>query len=322
MNLKQFEKNIIVFLGAISSIVTIWQLFCDLPKLGIYIIIAICILYILSLAVWSLKKVLLINKAIEKVNNFYNQLNLQTSEGLHKFMHTFRDVDIFVKNNNITKEHFQALTAKICECIENFYNDLLETSTSVCLKLISSESSFDSNISNWQIETLARSAGTDPNRLKNDNEVTTIDKNTDFKIIVSEEEKFKNEDFFVSSNLYNIDNKLFEEFNIKYENSHQNYLRYYKSTIVVPIRAEIKNTPPELTTNKTNMYHILGFLCIDSNETFNDTVSSKRKKFLLGITYAKVFGDSLYILLNKYYSKTNSNSNLTKSNNQKEVIKP
>lgn len=90
-----------------------------------------------------------------------------------------------------------------------------------------------------------------------------------------------------------------EEFQGKkgYKNSNAFWQKFYKTTIVAPIRIESQliNNQQQGASKKIDTYNILGFLCVDSKK-----VAAFKKPFgPLGVEFVKGIADALYIYLER-----------------------
>ena len=81
----------------------------------------------------------------------------------------------------------------------------------------------------------------------------------------------------------------------KYRNTTEDYEKYYKGTIVVPIRV---NKSHLYYVSENSGYDIVGFLCVDSLSTnaFRNAELDKDNN----TNIVKSFAAEIYIILNKY----------------------
>lgn len=103
--------------------------------------------------------------------------------------------------------------------------------------------------------------------------VYKVEENTEFNAILNEHYRY----FFVSD----IDN--FDELIMPYKNSNNNWKSLYKSSITVPI-----------SKKQNSIYHIIGFICITSPQSLNNTRKNKKIINLLEST-----SNELYEILSK-----------------------
>ena len=106
--------------------------------------------------------------------------------------------------------------------------------------------------------------------------------NTDFDKIIN-----GNEEYF-----YVTDLKKYKQTH-EYRNSNE-HVDIYNGTIVVPIK--IRNEYIHFSTEKSNEYNLLGFLCVDSES--NRAFTQRQKQYNLQIMF--IFANIFYMILNKY----------------------
>ncbi|MBD5097172.1 MAG: hypothetical protein HDT40_09305 [Lachnospiraceae bacterium] len=100
-----------------------------------------------------------------------------------------------------------------------------------------------------------------------------VEENTEFNAILNEHYRY----FFVS------DIDKFDELIMPYKNSNDNWNSLYKSSITVPIAKK-----------QNSIYHIIGFICITSPQSLNNTKKNKKIINLLEST-----SNELYEILSK-----------------------
>ena len=213
------------------------------------------------------------------------------------------------KNNNPSIVTFRDKAALLCNRIEQIFTAALSTTepVSVCIKFIKTDSILDADIMDAEVYTFARSSSTQSSRLLLDMKNNPPDKiieNSDFEMIVSDERLFRNIEFFACENLDAYPDAYMKEYKKAFTNSHQN--PPYKSTIVVPIRTNIENVSERLKhqSKSTNCYHIVGFLCIDSEEIFVASEDHRFTRFKNTVELAQSIADSLYPFLEEYLIKS------------------
>lgn len=208
------------------------------------------------------------------------------SEKLEKYLKSINaeeDVDYNVLCGTI-KDFFDSL----------WYSDTCRYTISVSIKGFN-PSSLDKNIERWEIITLGRSNGYGDSRCENDRkkDIITVEQNSDFLVLLSS--KYKDTKFVVADlNDPNFKAKFLEEYGMDYRNSTERYWEKYRSTIVVPIRKQRAND---------GCFEILGFLCVDTKEPFQDSSSV----FDAGSFYLSGFSEVLYSLIKKMINGENSN---------------
>lgn len=248
--------------------------------------------------------------SIKRAKRNIQRSSLRNSEDIstqiHLFFHDLRDCNNYLDiHSNLSSELFRSKALNLCNRIEKFFNSVLQTNNSVnvCIKLLDTNSISDSDYRKWKTYTFVRSQSTDTNRSNHDKEYASITENTDFEMIVSDEPEFRSINYFISENLENTK----REYNEKYEKDNKHFKNSnpdasYKSTIVVPIRVSADLASPRLKIDSSKYsHHILGFLCIDSDETFDDVEKDFRFSiFMNSAKYACAFADSLYHFFESY----------------------
>lgn len=292
-------------IATIASIVTIIALFFDLNPIIRYIAQGIIIIYVLGMLTYIIRSILKLNNAKAALEKDYLSRNQRIAEKLHTFYHTLRDDVSSMDMKKISSYNDVIDKCKnVCNCISDFYNVLFseyldDYTVSVCIKSVKPDTKFDEDYNNWLMETIARSTTTSQDRSSIDKQPVKISENTDFQVILSE--KYRDE-LLSFSDMTNITNDFLVTYEMPYRNSTRgsDFLNYYQSTIIVPIKISgryIANDLKEKIHNPDNKDLILGFLCIDSMKAFK--TMEEIHIFTLGVEYAKQFGDALYILCEK-----------------------
>lgn len=296
--LWKFTQGLIALVGLLGGAITIYS-FCNpdgalediipsnnvltfLTKHPRVFISAIIILLTTLLVIFSFVSLYRLDKK-----------NTDIAESMHQFFHDLRlkifkmqkDIDKY-KNHELFYTMIKDVCTKLCEDISSFIKAKTGKDFSVCIKMINSDA----------VVTLSRS-GKDMrtrNELdeirQNNNSPVLIKDNTAFSSILNENAFTGQKAVFACSNLYML--KILGRFNKNkiYKNSTPNFLKYYKSTIVVPIRISNKYNVFNHNHYKKNNNIVIGFLCID----YKKPISKALKNELVG--YIKGFGDSLFIL--------------------------
>lgn len=295
----KFNKHI----SALASIITIVMAFADLSELSRLILGIIIGTYVFILGIYVARRIFNTAKAKELLENDYYNKNKMLAKVMHSFHHNLRNYISTLDEKAIMSERDLEERCKgLCDYIAEIYKTLFkayldDNNISVCFKVVKPEFIGDENYNNWKMQTLARSASTDQYRSGIDKQLVRIADNSDFKVILSK--KYQDE-LFSFANMENIENDFLQTYKTVYKNSRPDFLKYYMSTIVVPIKIDGKHASTRLNNYITNLKNkdlILGFLCIDSMKTF-DTVAEKNI-FKIGVEFAKSMGDSLYLLFEK-----------------------
>lgn len=211
--------------------------------------------------------------------------------------------------NHITYYNYvKGICYKLCEHIHEYLKNNYGKEFSVCIKMIDSNSLKTSgNIDDAKVYTLCR-AGKEyekreeyekknylpDNSLASDHIYVNVKGNTDFYTILSNDKKNIATTAFACSNLrmLYILSKILK--NVNYENTTPKFWKYYKSTIVVPIRIEKKHLSKSFEVSISgDGYQTIAFLCIDHKKP----ISKALKEEIAG--YMKGFGDAFYGLLHE-----------------------
>ena len=241
----------------------------------------------------------LIYKVASYIKNYidakqeYIERTIEVGKYLHKFEHNIRDDMGFGDEEISNRDFFINLCKSICNDTQSVIASLLDDDkVSVSIKKIITDEFVDTNYLEWQVETIARCSKSDPKRDR-DSSPKYISENSYLEIIVSPDYV---DTVFVSQNLINITTDFIKFYNKQYTNSTKNYLKYYKSTIVVPIRIEASKIGAELAGTLPNnlQYYVIGFLCIDSLKTYDDS-----QLFYAAEEFSKTIADSIYKLFEK-----------------------
>ncbi len=235
----------------------------------------------------------------------YRQLAIKrmrvTSEKFHKLSHESRNVFFDTlhsyKVNSLTcnelNSMYQAYISKVLDNLCEVINSFTEREICACVKLFSyteDEEVIDENDS--QLVTFCRSNNSDTDRDNYEKHKTKpifMRDNTDFREIIDCEQ---DKDYFYKGNLAEYKKEL-EKIGKTYRNTNENWSKYYRGTIVVPIRIEFKRLYHQ---KKNDSYHIIGFLCVDSMST--DAFTEEQENYNVDIV--KSYADIIYLLLSQY----------------------
>lgn len=240
-----------------------------------------------------------IRRAKMNIENQFLEKEKNAGKCTHKFFHALRDWINYLENNeDVTRETFKDKSKDLCNLIDDFYTDFLDDDTiNVCIKLFDFESTKEPDYRKWKTYTFIRSNSADTNREEYDKQLVEISKNTDYEIILSNEPQFQGIYCFVSENLKKTKETFVDKYNkdfVCYNPNHK-----YQSKIIVPIRirSEYVSRKYSIPSNVFS-HHIIGFLCIDSEMTYDNVLTDYRySTFNLSVNYAKAFADSLYHFL-------------------------
>lgn len=263
-----------------------------------------------TISVYLLYRVFAVRRAKKNIIKTQLAIQKETGEFIHRFFHDLRDCNSFLdKNTNVDESQFKDKAKLLCNQIEKIFSRLLDAKISVCIKTIKTDTILNNSIDDWEVITFVRSISTADERYKYDRKPDKIVDNTDFEIILRDVGKYKQQDYFVAENIDKFRKDFESNARAIFLNSHEEVP--YKSAIVVPIRIKVSDMHPNLKKLCDNgeFFHVVGFLCIDSEETFDDKRNNlKYIQFVSSIKYACAISDSLYhffesYLITKYYNE-------------------
>lgn len=300
MKQKKNWDVVISRIGSIASIVGLFTIFFSdgIAKKIAYGFVG---LYIVAMTIFIIYRYFSIRQITQNIEDEFNNKLIELGEHTHTITHGVRDRIAEITNSDrANRDNLKNIVINCCDSISNYYNELLECPVNVCIKEIKTDTILNDDVTSWDIMTLGRSTSSKQERSNIDHKPCKVTDNTDFEIILTEGKS----DWFASPNLtitvekynQNSDGK-------KFKNSRDGFLDFYQSTIVVPIRIHMgkiaKNLYPygnEKLQSERMSFHVLGFLCIDSMNTFDEN----DKRFKCGIEQAKAFADILYPLLEAF----------------------
>ena len=261
------------FLALIGFICDLFNVNIHLFGINFTIFAIICslLLFILVLIIRVFKTIKSkeeFKKATEYVNDAV-QIYMDTNFKLVK-THNKKELSLSYLTDMVNKE-----CEDILELLCRLFKRVTGERISACIKLIADDCQ--------STQTFYRSKNTQKNRenrVKNKN--PKFSENTDFDKIIN-----GNEEYF-----YVTDLKKYKQTH-EYRNSNE-HIDVYNGTIVVPIK--IKNEFIHFSTEKSNEYNLLGFLCVDSKS--NRAFTQRQMKYNLQIMF--IFANIFYMILNKY----------------------
>lgn len=260
-------------------------------------IIAIVLIFIIAiLLIYKIFSRQNLEKAVSKK---YEDILSEIYEIIESINFTFKKNFDNIKNKNIgTYEHLNSLLKPLSDSISDLAQIIIKERSSVCIKIIETESLMNNDFKKWKIRTIARSKSTKPNRQRKDNQAVNVSENSDFCTIIEGNDPNYGDNFIVPD-LDELE-VLWKEVGWTYLNSTKNYKNLYKSTIVFPIRTKADMVADVIKNGEDNpcfaVYHVIGFLCWDSKKKFN----GNDKSFLELVDILESFADSLYPLLENY----------------------
>lgn len=245
---------------------------------------------------------------MRKYGNLLHTARKVASKNYYKFLHDFRNqyfemIKEHKANQNTDKKYkIGSLTSKtkdyliksldyICEIVSSSSR----ADISACIKVIVNENEDGSpiDIEKAKVRTFCRSSNTDGERISHDM-IGNVDKyvkiidNTDFYDILAGDSSSG----FYQRDLREYEKKL-EEAGKVYKNTTKQYWKYYRGTVVAPIRIAKEHLHYLVSDDD---FDVIGFLCIDTLST--NAFREKDKNYYMKIV--KSFAAELYIILNKY----------------------
>lgn len=234
---------------------------------------------------------------------------LEISDNMHKYCHNMRDYLCELEHTPFDSVSLlNSVCINICNDIERTIRGILEVNkVSVCIKQLVESSCQDDDYKKWKVVTVARSGSTDMQRNVNNSKPVLIEDNSDFEVIISPEYM---DSIFACKDLTRVEEEFIKQYGKKYKNSTKNYINFYKSTIVVPIRVQEEKANIPKVKKCVNCYHLIGFLCVDTKEVYQGDADV----FDVAINYTKTFADLLY----KFFESISNirNSTVRESENQ------
>lgn len=295
-DLQSFIKNFGFWVGLISGVLAIFELFVDTSKTFKIIYLVVASVFLAAFIWNAVNKFFSMQAAKKEINKSNNKKAKIYFGKMHKIFHELRNYKnqiLYCDINSLNRSFLSNICVNICNLIEQFYRTLFSTDVGVCIKLIDTETIDNTDFGKWKLTTIARSSNHPVERGQSDEKECFINDKSDYYVIVSP--KYK-DTYFASKNLTNIKKDFLLKYKMEFKINRDNFLEYYKSTIVMPIRIERKYVSKSLKMSDSSTHHILGFLCIDSEKTFDNESSL----FDVGIEVAKSFADSLYHLFENY----------------------
>lgn len=268
-------------IGLVSFVIKLFSGENILPFFNRFVLLNICLL---GLILVLFSKVLKYRKIQQEnrdavTRNFYDLL--------HDFRNLHGEIKVMIEKGTLTesivyeKIHTYALNA--VDRLSNIFKSYSQEEVAACIKLIDPDGS--------HVSTFARSNNSDRDRLSNDKKPALIAQNTDFKYIIDGSMN-AGDSIFYQPDLVKYDREL-KKINKKYENTRDDWAKYYKATIVAPIRiANMRST----ATEEEDCFDILGFISVDSLSIY--AFPKSQEKYYRNLI--RSFAALLYDLFNMY----------------------
>lgn len=248
---------------------------------------------------------------VKKYGSLKVKMRYAFSYEYYQFLHDFRNTYFDILKNHKVMEtgNKENMIERLTEDTKNFLQDALDYLCNIleansgekisgCIKLIENTG----NVTNIDKEkatviTFCRSKNSDTVRVVNDenteNKSISIKRNTDFYDILDEESNNTNSYFYQTDLLQYA--KDLEKAGKVYRNTTEHFEKYYRGTIVAPIRIKRSRL---YYLNDSAGYDIIGFLCVDSLSV--NAFRNKRDEKNDYSNIVKAFAAEIYIVLNKY----------------------
>lgn len=270
---------------------------------------AICAVLVLVVTLYLFFRIAGIKKAKRNLSRNAVATNKKIYKYIHSFYHNLRNyLNVIQQDDAFSSRHFSDKAALLCNHMEKVFTIALDVKepVSVCIKRIKTSSILNGNIKDWELCTFARSTSTQRERFeydRNDRDPDKITDNSDFEMIVSNDKQFRNVNCFYTGDLEAYAVEYEKKYGVKFNNSH--FQPPYKSTIIVPIRidSDYMSTTLKAKIGDSRYYHIVGFLCIDSEEKFLKEDEIRYERFKNCVELAFSMGDALYTFLEDYLVK-------------------
>ena len=255
---------------------------------------SISALYLIFLTVFIIRRYFSLKKYQKNIVETLNAENSIVYNLLQEFGNTIVDSSLKVKKkNDLDYDHFKVIVKNICSNISRIVLRVSGVEFSVCVKAFSLNDLLETEYDNMSTITLARETKNYLKRTQNDNNKQRIADNTSFKELLD-----RGDYLWSCADLSKLDPQIVA--GSSYKNPDANYREYYKSTIVVPIRSRIEIVNQRIVDYSNHdskaTFHCLGFLCVDSLESFEDDDERFTKLFDIMI----LFGTALYPLLENF----------------------
>lgn len=296
-------NTITVITGCFAFISWVIQKIPNLPepwiKLFTFLLHFLTVAFIIGLTCLFIRVICTAFKS--KAEAFYIQRKL--TEFLHKqLIHKVRNniveleplllkLQQYSKEGNIEaiSESYKSEIIRLKKNLKCYVDQLSEyltkyrgTTISICIKAFKKRDRNRNEFLSEEIISLVRSSNTE--HIRNNNEITIIGQNTDFTNLCKGQIVF-----FGSSNLHKIKESG------QYINDSVNWKNdKYTSTLVTPIRYYNNNSNNNDTNIKSD---IIGFLCIDSEDTIKEWENEDSFELQLLAT----FSDILYVYIKEFY---------------------
>lgn len=308
--IKQIVNNPwFILVCNIISVVGFFTSFIVQDEICKIIICALCAVLVLVVTLYLFFRIASIKKAKRNLSRSTLALNKKIYKYIHDFYHNLRNyLNAIQQDADFSSRHFSDKAALLCNHMEKVFTTSLDAKdpVSVCIKRIKTSSILNDRVSDWELSTFARSTSTQRERYeydRNDRDPDKIIDNTDFEMIVSNDKLFRNFDCFYTGDLETYAVEYEKKYGVPFKNSH--FQPPYKSTIIVPIRIDTDYMSSALKgkIGKARYYHIVGFLCIDSEEKFLEEDEIRYERFKNCVELAFSMGDALYTFLEDYLVK-------------------
>lgn len=287
---KIMRSPYVTLLGIILSFTGILCSIFQINPIVICCVLGFLALYLIFITYYLLKTYFSVFRIRDNLaKNFDTKLKKALDETAD-ILYAADEVLAQLQREGCTDSAFKNAMENVCQPIKEMLANWLGE-CAVCIKQICTDAVMDSDFSEWSTQTIARACFNRADRSRDDLQRQSISCNTSFFEILS-----KRLTIWSSGNL-NETIEAMKSLRGEYKNPDANFQNFYHSTIVVPICRNVERVSPKIKEYKTDLQikgiHFLGFLCVDSLETFE----KENQNFMEAMKITRMFGNYVYRLL-------------------------
>lgn len=261
--------NILSVIGFIISI-AVENIVVKLVACGIFGLVIIIVVILYCCRKFSAEKIR------AEMYNTFNINRKNTSTTINDLVVHLTTLGLQIKSTpQMSAQQYKNNCKSICQKIRTTLTTIYGQNINVCIKMIVTDSVMDQEYTDWKTQTLARDCDKYSERTKLDNVHQAVCDNTSFLELLDPK---RGDVAFSSANIKDTVRK-YKEASIEYRNPNKEYAKFYTSTIVCPIACETEDVSPTIVAcaeqmgNIDTKYHVVGFLCIDSEHDFSDEMT-------------------------------------------------
>lgn len=257
------------------------------PSMGLLFVILLIIAVFLIFFSKIKKYHALSHYRLKSFSSMIESSNRTLRDTLFKLLHKYKTKQLNQDTlDDIVRTSLKEILDSLCVVME----DATGRPVSSSVKVFIGPEAEDLTVENAKITTFCRSSNSDCGRIDHDvviKDGIPLSTCTDFMEIITTQK-----DRIYVKNIKAYKESL-ERCGRVYSNANLSWERYYKSTIIVPIRMEYEKL---YFFRRNDSYHMIGFLCVDS--LYTDAFQDYQEKYNCDIM--RGVSDLLYILLSKY----------------------